>query len=296
MKVRSSSRRTAIARSTVLVIALMSVPPIGSAQIQLVAPPDAAVSYIHHHFYVSNLDVQKKFWVDALGGRYTGKLMTTQVDVVKFRNVQVLLSPQAPTGGTKGTTVNHLGFNVPNLRATIDKLKAAGYRIVTREELPPSVEVKDDLSFRPDQNTSIAFVMLPDDIKIEFVEDTSMQGDILAHHAHFNTPQVEQMRAWYVTVFGAKPGKRGSFEVANVPGLNLTFSPSPEPVVATRGRAFDHLGFEIKNLEQFCKDLEAKGIKLDRGYTKAAGSPLGVAFVTDPWGTRIELTEGLGSL
>jgi catechol 2,3-dioxygenase-like lactoylglutathione lyase family enzyme len=274
----------------------MSVHQVASAQRQLIPPADAAISYIHHHFYVSSLDVQKKFWVDALGGTYTGKLMKTPVDVIKFRNVQVLLSPQVPTGGTKGTTVNHLGFNVPNLRATIDKLRAAGYRIVTREELPAAVEVKDDISFRPDQNTSIAFVMLPDDIKIEFVEDKSMQGDLLAHHAHFNTPNVEEMRAWYVKAFGAKPGKRGSFDAADVPGLNLTFSPSAEPVVATRGRAFDHLGFEIKNLEQFCKDLEAKGIKLDRGYGKAPGFPLAVAFVTDPWGTRIELTEGLGSL
>jgi catechol 2,3-dioxygenase-like lactoylglutathione lyase family enzyme len=138
--------------------------------------------------------------------------------------------------------------------------------------------------------------MAPDDIKVEFVENKAMDGPLLAHHVHFAAPNVEEMRAWYVKVFGAKPGRRGAFEAADVPGLNLTFSPAPEPVVPTRGRAFDHLGFEIKNLEQFCKDLEAKGIKLDRGYGKAPGYPLGVAFMTDPWGTRIELTEGLGSL
>ena len=285
-----------VARVVVVLFTLMALHDVASAQLQLVPPADAPVSYIHHHFYVSDLEVQKKFWVDALGGKYTGKLMKLPVDVIKFRNVQILLSPQVPTGGTKGTTVNHVGFIVPNLRATIDKLKGLGYRIVTREELPPTAEVTDGLAFRPDQNTSIAFVMLPDDIKIEFLEDKSMQGDILAHHTHFNTPNVEEMRAWYVKVFGAKPGKRGSFEAANVPGQNLTFSPSAEPVIATRGRAFDHVGFEIKNLEQFCKDLEAKGIKLDRGYAKVPGSPLGVAFITDPWGTRIELTEGLQSL
>jgi hypothetical protein len=44
---------------------------------------------------------------------------------------------------------------------------------------------------------------------------------------------------------------------------------------------------------KFCKDLEAQGVKLDRGYAKVAGSPLGVAFLTDPWGTKVELTEGL---
>jgi len=286
-------RRQVLSHAAALLVMLMAVQQVGSAQLQLIPPPDARVSYIHHHFYVSDLEVQKKFWVDALGGTFAGKLFTLPVEIVKFKNVQILLSPQKPTGGTKGTTVNHVGFVVPNLRATIDKLKGLGYRIVTAEELPPTAEVKDGLAFRPDQNTSIAFVMLPDDIKIEFLEDKSMQGDLLAHHTHFNTPNVEEMRAWYVKAFGAVPGKRGSFEVANVPGQNLTFSASAEPVVSTRGRAFDHVGFEIKNLEQFCKDLESKGIKLDRPYAKMPNSSFGVAFLTDPWGTKIELTEGL---
>jgi hypothetical protein len=35
------------------------------------------------------------------------------------------------------------------------------------------------------------------------------------------------------------------------------------------------------------------GIKLNVSYRKAEALGLGVAFVTDPWGTSIELTEGL---
>jgi catechol 2,3-dioxygenase-like lactoylglutathione lyase family enzyme len=243
--------------------------------------------------YTSNLDAQKKFWVDTLGGRFAGKLLTLPVEIVKFQNVQVLLSPQAPTGGSKGTTVNHIGFQVPNLRAMVGKLKAAGYPIVTRAELPTAADVKDDLAYIADQNTYIAFVMAPDDVKVEFVENKSMNGPLLSHHVHFAAPDVEAMRAWYVKVFGARPGKRGSFEAADVPGVNLTFAAAVGAVMPTRGRAFDHIGFEIKNLETFCKDLEAQGVKLDRGYAKVAGSPLGVAFLTDPWGTKIELTEGL---
>jgi catechol 2,3-dioxygenase-like lactoylglutathione lyase family enzyme len=237
-----------------------------------------------------------KFWIDALGGTPAGKFPNTQIEVVKFRNVHVSLSPQAPTGGTKGSTVNHIGFQVPNLRALIDKVKAAGYPIVTRAEISTAVEVKDDLAYIADQDTHIAYVMAPDEIKVEFLENKSLDVPILAHHVHFAAPNVEQMKAWYVMVFAAKPGKRGSFEAADIPGLNLTFSPSPRPVVPTRGRALDHIGVEIKNLEQFCKDLEAKGILLDRGYSKAAGSAFGVAIMTDPWGTRIELTEGYEAL
>ena len=52
------------------------------------------------------------------------------------------------------------------------------------------------------------------------------------------------------------------------------------------------LGFEIANLEAFCRKLEAKGVKFDTPYSKG-GSGISAAVLTDPWGTRIELTEGL---
>ncbi len=120
-----------------------------------------------------------------------------------------------------------------------------------------------------------------------------MQGPIALHHIHFAAPNVEDIRAWYVKVFGATPGRRGSFEAADLPGVNLTFSPAAGPVVGTRGRAVDHIGFEIRNLENFCRELEARGIKVDRGYTPVPTLGIAVAFLTDPWGTYIELTEGL---
>jgi catechol 2,3-dioxygenase-like lactoylglutathione lyase family enzyme len=282
----------ATTRATLALLSAVCLQQVASAQLQLVPTKDDRVSYIHHHIYTSSLDAQKKFWVDTLGGKFAGKLLTLPVEIVKFRNVQVLLSPQAPTAGSKGSTVNHIGFLVPDVRAMVDKLKAAGYPIITRGELPNAT---GDV-YVANESTSLAFVMAPDEVKVEFIEDRSMKEPILSHHVHFAASNVDEMKAWYVKVFGAKLGRRGAFEAADVPGVNLTFASSPEPVAPTRGRAFDHVGFEIKNLEQFCKDLEAKGIKLDRGYAKAPGSSLAVAFMTDPWGTKIELTEGLDAL
>jgi hypothetical protein len=51
----------------------------------------------------------------------------------------------------------------------------------------------------------------------------------------------------------------------------------------------------VRNLEAFCRKLEAEGIKFDRPYSKLP-SGFGLAFITDPWGTYIELTEGLRDL
>ena len=52
----------------------------------------------------------------------------------------------------------------------------------------------------------------------------------------------------------------------------------------------------MKDLEAFCKKLEGAGIKLDAAYRRVAAIGLAVAFFTDPWGTYIELTEGLSQL
>ena len=42
----------------------------------------------------------------------------------------------------------------------------------------------------------------------------------------------------------------------------------------------------------FCAKLAASGVKFDVPYRKSP-TGLGVAFFTDPWGTYVELTEGL---
>ena len=127
-------------------------------------------------------------------------------------------------------------------------------------------------------------------------EDTAMQVPIANHHIHFYTSSVADTKAWYVKTFDATPGKRGPFEAADLPGVNLTFSEAKDPVVGTKGRALDHIGFEVRDLEAFCKKLEAAGIKFDLPYRKIPSLSLAIAFLTDPWGTNIELTEGMSRL
>ncbi|HAI15132.1 MAG TPA: hypothetical protein DCM12_01530, partial [Gammaproteobacteria bacterium] len=60
----------------------------------------------------------------------------------------------------------------------------------------------------------------------------------------------------------------------------------------TRGAAIDHIGFEFDDLEAFCKELEAKGIEFDVPFREIPEIELKIAFITDPSGVFIELTEG----
>lgn len=84
---------------------------------------------------------------------------------------------------------------------------------------------------------------------------------------------------------GAERGMRGSFQEAELPGVNLTFSLSAETPAGTRGTVLDHIGFEVDGLDAFCRELEARGVVFDRPYAEISALRLGVAFFTDPFGT-----------
>lgn len=263
---------------------------ISSADGQLPLAKDNPLVYGHHHLNVASIAEAKKFWVDTLGGTVH---KAGPLEMVRLPNTIIVFTQRAPTGGSKGTTVNHIGFYVPSVRKMLDKVQAAGYPIITREEVPASQAVKDGVAYVESTKTNIGYTMAPDQTKVEFVENPSMTGLIANHHVHFATDRIDEMQAWYVKTFGVKAGMRGAFKAADLPGVNLTFGGTAEPVVGTRGRAIDHIGFEVKNLEAFCKQLEAAGVKFDRPYSYVPQIGFAIAFLTDPFGTYIELTEGI---
>ena len=276
-----------------LVLALSWAVSASPASAQLLAAKDAPIAYGHHHLNVTSVAEQKKFFVDTLGGV---PVTVAGREIVKFPNALVFLREQKPTGGNRGTTVNHLGFTVPNLQQTLNKVKANGFKVVTKEEGPSNLEVEGDIGHYPGRPIGLAYVLGPDDLKLELVESKEQKVPVIANHVHFFGQQNEEMQAWYVKVFGAKPGAPGGlFPSAALPGLGMAFSPSTTPVVGTQGRVVDHIGFEIKNLPEFLKKVEAMGIK-PTNVRQVPELNVSIGFITDPWGTYIELTEGLDKI
>ena len=248
-----------------------------TAWAQAFPPNEAGVTMGHWHLNTRDVEANKKIFV-GMGGT---PIKAGNFEVVRFPGVLVYLHQAAgappPAGGTVGTVVNHVGFLVQNLQESTAKWKAAG------------VPVLPGGNGRTDQ----AFVVTPDELRIEILEDKSQKLPIQHHHVHFFVPEssIPEIQAWYSKIFGAKPGMRGQNKAADLPGVNLTFSSADGPTVKTRGRVLDHIGFDVKNLEAFCKKLEAAGIKLDRPYTKNEQTGTALAFIYDPWGTYIELNE-----
>ena len=263
MQSRSVSR-TAMAAASLLGLA--------SAGLCQLPPPNAAgVSMGHLHLKVRDLEAHRVFWT-ALGGT---PVKVGDMHVFQFPDVLVVYDKGEPTGGTDGSVVGHVGFRVKDLQASLEKWRAAGLKTL------------------PGASSHQAYVIAPDEIRIEMTEDPSLGVPIANHHIHFYTSSVEETKAWYVKMFGAKPGKRGPFEAADLPGVNLTFSQATGATTTTKGRALDHIGFEVKDLEAYCKKLEGQGVKFDLPYKRIPSLGISIAFLTDPWGTYIELTEGL---
>jgi catechol 2,3-dioxygenase-like lactoylglutathione lyase family enzyme len=266
-----------------------------TASAQLLAAKDGPIVYGHHHVNATNPAEHKKFWADTLGGAVI-KVGTDNREIIRMPNVLIFMREQAAKGGTKGSVHDHIGLSVPNLRPVLDKVKANGYRIVTAAEALPGQKVNGDVvEVGTGPVSALAYILGPDEVKVELVEMKAQKEPVKLHHIHFYGTQQAEMRDWYVTVFGATAATAANpnFITANLPGVGLNFSVSATPTVPTAGRALDHIGFEVKNLEAFLAKLDAQGIKPSVPFRRVDALGINIAFVVDPWGTNIELTEGL---
>jgi catechol 2,3-dioxygenase-like lactoylglutathione lyase family enzyme len=248
----------------------------------------------HYHLNVTSIADHKRFWVDTLGGK---AVKIGNVDAIEFPDVYLLLHEQKPTGPTRGTTFDHIGFAVPDVPAMTTKVVANGYALTVGREPPPGETASPPTAGNYGR---FSYLVGPDGVKVELV--TNMADDappIVHHHVHFVNKQFVEMGQWYMKAFNAtqRDGQTDFFFGADLPGVGYMlnfFSWQPnENLVGTKGRAVDHVGFEVRNLKAFCAELESKGIKLEAPLRHDAALGLDVATIVDPWGTVVELTEGL---
>jgi catechol 2,3-dioxygenase-like lactoylglutathione lyase family enzyme len=245
---------------------------------QLAPPNDAGVTMGHIQLAVKDVEAQKRFWTTTMGGT---AVQNGPPSMIQFPGVFIMLRQAEPTGPPAGSIVDHFGFVWKDLPAALARWKA------------------DHVEIEQNTNPNQGYVHGPDGIRVEFFGDPSLSVPIQMNHIHFYPTDIPAMQAWYAKMFGGVPGKRarvsspGWIDCDDLPGVNLSFSQGRTELASTKGRSLDHIGFEVKSLDAFVKKLEAEGIKLDVPI-RQMNSKTKIAFLTDPWGTYIELTEGLG--
>jgi catechol 2,3-dioxygenase-like lactoylglutathione lyase family enzyme len=266
-------------KSTLAFVVLLALAYTMPAAGQLAAPNAAGVRAGHIHLYVSDLAAQQKFWA-TMGGV---AMANQRLQMIQFPGVFILLRGGAQTsGGTVGSIVNHLGFVWKDLPAAKAKWQAEGYKIESSED------------------PNHGYILGPDGIRLEFSGDPSLQVPMKINHIHLYPQDVPAMQAWYAKVLGGAPGKcsragapDGS-DCVEVPGVSLAMSKGETKLEPTAGRSLDHIGFDVKNLPEFLKRMEAEGVTITQQLTPSNFvSTMRVAFIADPWGTKMEITEGI---
>jgi len=291
-----------LASVVALFVVVLSAPLRG----QLASPNDRGVSMGHLHYVVRDVEANRKFWIDF--GATPVKIGNREA--LKLPEVFIFLDRGESSGGTEGSVVNHVAFRLPDIPKALARFRSLGVRVLPQNPGSP-----------------IGNILTPEDERIELFHDGTenvpfhldqgrdavaerlsrrMTTPVTTHHFHLYLPKGQSAvaKAWYVKTFGAVPGtRRGSprtdgtpqtvYLAADLPGMNINYLDVDEKAVSTKGRMLDHIGFEVRNLEAFCKRLEASGVKFVQPYRKAPGDPVATAMLVDPWGTSIELTEGL---
>ncbi len=258
---------------------------------------DAPVIVGHYDLNVTSIDEHLRFWVDTLGGT-VADFGDSDIAVIEFPDIFIVLRESPPTGPTRGTTFDHIGFAVPDVPALTTEVVANGYALTVGREPAPGETASPPTAGNYGR---FSYLVGPDGVKVELVTSSEENPlPIVHHHVHFVNEGFVQMQQWYMRAFDAtlRPGQTDFFIGADLPGVGYMlnfFSWLPdEELVGTQGRAVDHVGFEVRNLEAFVAGLEAKGITLASPLrrTDELGG-IATATIVDPWGTVIELTEGL---
>ena len=127
-----------------------------------------------------------------------------------------------------------------------------------------------------------------------FASTASAQGyRPIVDHIHLAAPDPPTAVAWYQKYFGGQTMAEGTdrFLLGDV---RVIFS-KREKTLPSQGSAVDHIGFSVANLDATMKALEADGVKI---VTPARDVPglFPLAFIEDPWGTRIEVVQDSAKL
>jgi len=176
--------------------------------------------------------------------------------------------------------VNHIGFYVPNVPESVTKWKAAG------------------LKTEPGQREGQAYVTTPDDlVRIEILENKMLTVPIAFDHIHFwvTESSVQEMQSWYVKMFGAAPFKRGQFAAATIRAWLCSLQSRTLRPCRPKGVGWTISDSRSKISRRFARG-GSSGVKFDMPFTKRPELGISLAFLTDPWGTYIELNEGLNHL
>ena len=215
-----------------------------------------------------------------------GRRITEAPNRIMYGAVRLMFLSPRSSGGSDGSVIEHLGFSVADLDATMKALAGAGIKVIEPVKNTPGLYKS-------------ALVEDPWGTRIQLVQDPDLLG---LHHVQLRTPDPDAAYGWLLDKFGGERAKiKGQIDAVKyaVPGFTTVYIVAAKGTsVPSQGRVIDHIGWRsVDPINDTKAMLEGKKVELTsqpRPLTLPDGPSINFFYVAGPDGTRIELVERPG--
>ena len=210
-------------------------------------------------------------------------------DAADCDGVELIFVVQPTMGSTQGTGVNHIGFSYPDLTAKMAELEAVGVRGsgVRLQRFPDGSTLRDVPGL-----FKLGFIFDPWGTRIEMVEDHETLG---FHHIHLSATNPAETLAWYRDVLGGEAASlKGRLDGLRFENVWLLVAEHAEGVPATtEGRAIDHVGFVVSDLDAAAVEMRGAGVTFQQepAVPENGRSAAKRAFLVGPDNVRLAVVE-----
>jgi catechol 2,3-dioxygenase-like lactoylglutathione lyase family enzyme len=228
----------------------------------------------HIHLLVPDQAKAVEWYQKAFGGQPFAEAP----DRVMFGDTRLIFLRNDKGQPSAGSAIDHVGFSVADIDATMKTLEAAGAKVVNPVRDVPGL-------------FKLAFVEDPWGTRIEVVQDADKLG---LHHIHLRAPDPAATLTWYKERFGGDVAKlRDRIDGLKYNGVWLVVQRGD--AVPSEGHAIDHIGFRTSgDLAAKTAEYKAAGVKFTtepRPLRLASGVTVNFAYLEGPAGAKIELVQ-----
>jgi catechol 2,3-dioxygenase-like lactoylglutathione lyase family enzyme len=262
---------------TAFCLAAVLVGAAASARAQTTLP------YDHIHLNEPAAEASQ-WWEKNIPG---GRRITEAPNRIMYGAVRLMFLGPRSSGGSDGSVIEHLGFSVPDLDATMRALAAIDTKVIEPAKDTPGLY-------------KTALIEDPWGTRIQLVQDPELIG---LHHVQLRSPDPDAMYKWLLDKFGGErtklKGQIDAVKYAGVPGFTTVYIIAAKgSSVPSQGRVIDHIGWRsMGTIAETKAMLEGKSVQLTSQpspLTLPNGPSINFFYVAGPDGTRIELVERPG--
>ena len=248
-----------------------------------VAQTKANLPFDHIHLNEPAAEASQ-WWEKNIPG---GRRITEAPNRIMYGAVRLMFLGPRSSGGSDGSVIEHVGFSVADLDATMRALAAIGTKVVEPVSAAPGLY-------------KAALIESPWGTRVQLVQDPELIG---LHHVQLRSPDPGRTNQWLLDTFGGERtkihGQLDAVKYAGIPGFTTVYIVAAKGAsVPSQGRAIDHIGWRsIGTIAETKAMLEGKKVELTSQPSPLNlpnGPSINFFYVAGPDGTRIELVERPG--